>query len=96
MGGRALVLDLSPEAIKEGISTGMALAVAERRVRDLPVLAPDPRSYAIMNKELEKIASMYAPTYENDQFGNLYLDLTGTTQIFGPAPDCASRVLREL
>ncbi|AEF83673.1 DNA-directed DNA polymerase [Treponema primitia ZAS-2] len=95
-GGRALVLDLSPEALREGISPGMALAVAERLVRDLPVLAPDPASYAAMNRELEKIASVYAPIYENDQFGNLYLDLTGTARLFGPAADCASRILREM
>jgi DNA polymerase-4 len=49
-----------------------------------------------MNEELEKIAGVYAPVYENDQFGNLYLDLTGTTKIFGPAADCASRILREM
>jgi DNA polymerase-4 len=91
-----LVLDLSPEAMKEGLCPGMALAAAERRVKDLPVLAPDPPSSAVMNTELERIASMYAPAYENDQTGNLYLDLTGTTKIFGPAPDCASRILREM
>jgi DNA polymerase-4 len=91
-----LVLDLSPEALREGIQPGMALAVAERRVKDLPVLAPDPPAYALANTVLEKIAAMYAPVYENDQFGNLYLDLTGTTKIFGPALDCASRILREM
>ncbi|MFP3043371.1 DNA polymerase [Treponema primitia] len=95
-GGRALVLDLSPEALQEGISPGMALAAAERLVKDLPVLAPDPPAYSAMNKELEKIASVYAPVYENDQFGNLYLDLTGTARLFGPAADCASRILREM
>ncbi|AEF82390.1 DNA polymerase Y family protein [Leadbettera azotonutricia] len=95
-GGRALVLDLSPEAMKEGISPGMALGVAERRVRDLTVLAPDPPAYLTMNRELEKIAALYAPVYENDQFGNLYLDLTGTAGLFGPAADCASRILREM
>jgi DNA polymerase-4 len=41
-GGRSLVLDLSPEAMKEGISPGMALAAAERKVKDLTVLPPDP------------------------------------------------------
>ncbi|GHV92921.1 hypothetical protein AGMMS50268_34240 [Spirochaetia bacterium] len=82
--------------MKEGLCPGMALAVAERRVKDLPVLAPDPPSYAIMNKELEKIAGVYAPACENDQFGNLYLDLTGTTRIFGPPADCTSRILREM
>jgi DNA polymerase-4 len=82
--------------MKEGISPGMALGVAERRVKDLPVLAPDPPAYLTMNRELEKIASMYAPVYENDQFGNWYLDLTGTTGLFGQAADCTSRIMREM
>lgn len=41
-GGRSLVLDVSPEAMKEGIRPGMALAAAERNVKDLLVLPPDP------------------------------------------------------
>jgi DNA polymerase-4 len=49
-----------------------------------------------MNKELERIASQYAPVYENDRAGNLYLDITGTSRIFGPPADCASRILHDL
>jgi DNA polymerase-4 len=50
----------------------------------------------VMDRELEKIASMYAPAFENDTNGNLYLDLTGTTGLFGPPADCTSRILREI
>jgi DNA polymerase-4 len=74
----------------------MALAVAQRRVTDLTILSPDLPAYEMMNKELEKVAACYAPVWENDRAGNLYLDITGTTYCFGPPADCSSRVLREL
>jgi DNA polymerase-4 len=95
-GGRSLVLDLSPEAMKEGICPGMALAAAERKVKDLTVLPPDPEACETMNRELERIAAVYAPAYESDKQGNMYLDLTGTAGLFGPPADCSSRILREM
>jgi len=95
-GGRSLAIDCSPEAVKQGIMPGMALAVAERQVKDLIVLSPDIPAYQDMNNELEKIAARYAPVWENDKAGNLYLDITGTSRIFGPPADCSSRILREI
>jgi DNA polymerase-4 len=95
-GGRSLVLDLSPEALKEGIRPGMVLAAAERSVKGLTVLPPDPAACERMNRELERIAAVYAPAYENDNQGNMYLDLTGTAGLFGPPADCSSRILREM
>jgi DNA polymerase-4 len=95
-GGRSLALDCSPEAVMEGITPGMALAVAERRVKGLAVLPPDVPAYETMNKEIERVASLYAPVWENDRAGNLYLDITGTTRLFGPPCDCSSRILREM
>jgi DNA polymerase-4 len=95
-GGRALVLDLSPEALREGITPRMTLSAAEQKVKDLTVLAPDPPAYEKMNRELERIAAIYAPAFENDKQGNLYLDLTGTASLFGPPADCSSHLLREI
>ena len=91
-GGRSLVLDLSPEALKEGIRPGMAWA-AERNIKGLTVLPPDPAACERMNRELERIAAVYAPAYENDNQGNMYLDLTGTADLFGPPADCSRWIL---
>jgi len=95
-GGRSLTLACSPEAIRQGIQPGMILSTAQRRVGDLIVLPPDINAYQLMNKELEKIAKQYAPVWENDGAGNLYLDITGTSRVFGPPVDCSSRILRDL
>ncbi len=95
-GGRSLALDCSPEAIRQGIMPGTALAAAEKKIADLMVLAPDISSYEIMNRELEKVAAHYAPVWENDRTGNVYLDITGTTGLFGAPVDCSSRILKEV
>jgi len=95
-GDRSLALDCSPEAVRQGVTPGTALALAERKISDLIILPPDPASYELMNKELEKVAKRYAPLWENDRQGNLYLDLTGTSSLFGRSVDCTSRILRDI
>jgi len=94
--GRCLALDCSPEAVRQGVTPGMTLSAAQRRVSDLIILPPDLPSYELMNNELEKAAAQYAPVWENDRAGNLYLDITGTTSLFGPPVDCSSRILNDI
>jgi len=95
-GGRCLALDCSPEAVRQGVSPGTALAVAEKRIKDLIVLPPDIQACELMNKKIEKIVDKFAPVWENDRLGNLFLDISGTTSLFGSPVDCSSRVLGEI
>ncbi|MCL2264402.1 MAG: DNA polymerase [Treponema sp.] len=95
-GGRSLAIDCSPEAVRQGVTPGTPLALAEKRINDLIVLPPDPAHYELVNNELEKVAERYAPLWENDRHGNLYLDLTGTSGLFGRAIDCTSRILKDI
>ena len=74
----------------------MALVVAEKQIKDLMVLSPDIPAYELMNSEIEKVASRYAPVWENDRSGNLYLNITGTAGLFGPPVDYGSRILRDI
>jgi DNA polymerase-4 len=56
-GGRSLVLNVSPEAMKEGISPGMALAAAERKVKDLTILPPDPAACNMKSSFLRTVGT---------------------------------------
>jgi DNA polymerase-4 len=80
MGSRSL--DLALETLKEGISLGTMLAVAERKIKGLTVLQSDP--------------AICTPAYESDKQGNMYLDLMGTVGLFGPPSDYSSRIFREI
>ena len=95
-GGRAVVWDVSPEALKADIRPGMAMAQAERLMRDLEIIPPNPMAYQKANGALEAVIARYAPAWQNDGRGNLYLDITGTRRLFGPPADCLCRVLNEI
>ena len=95
-GGRAVALDVSPEALKEGIMPGIALATAQRMVKELAVVAPDPAAYGRVNGALEKVISRYAPAWQNDGCGNIYLDITGTRRLFGPPAGCVCHIRNEI
>jgi len=95
-GGRAVVWDVSPTALKGGVKPGMALTLAERLVRDLAVLPPNPAACHRVNGLLETVIARYAPVWQNDGGGNLYLDISGTKKLFGPPADCTRRVLKEI
>jgi DNA polymerase-4 len=94
--GRAIVLGLSPRARGEGLFPGMALAQAQERVRGLILVPPDPGACARASEAMEALAAPYAPLIQNDSGGHLYLDLSGTERLFGPALDCAVRVRNEI
>ncbi|MGO8693441.1 MAG: DNA polymerase [Rectinemataceae bacterium] len=94
--GRALVLDASRVAIKEGIRIGMGLDAARARVGGLSVLPPSFDAYRRANALVEKVCSRYAPLVENDSGGHFYLDLGGTRRLFGEYIDSAARIKNEI
>jgi len=95
-GSRTVVWDVSPEALKANIRPGMALAAAERIMRDLAVIPPNQAAYQKANSVIEDVVARYAPVWQNDGGGNLYLDITGTRRLFGPPADCLCRVVNEI
>lgn len=94
--GRSVAWDVSAQALREGITPGTPLSAAQRLVKDLRVVPPDPVKSREVNGELEKVISRYAPVWQNDGAGNIYLDITGTRRIFGPAADCVCHIQNEI
>jgi len=92
---RATVLALSPEARRAGITRGMAVHRARKVCPDLILLPPNPRLYARASRALHEIFRQYAPVIEPRGYGHAFLDLTGTTRLFGPPVDVASRIQHE-
>jgi DNA polymerase-4 len=74
----------------------MPLAAAERRLRGLLALAPDPVSCARAEEGMALIAARYAPLVQDDSGGHLFLDIAGTERLFGAAVDCAVRIRNEI
>ena len=94
--GRSLVLSVSREARSEGVFKGMALQTARSRCPGLRVLPPEPRAEEAACRELDQVAARYTPCYESARPGHIYLDLSGTERLWGPARDAASRLRNEI
>ena len=92
---RATILALSAEARRAGLVRGMPVRKAQRLCPDLIVLPPNPKLYARASRALHEILQAFAPTIEPRGYGHAFLDLTGTSRLFGPPQDVAARIRRE-
>ena len=93
---RASIHELSREAEQEGLSCGMPVEQARRLCPSLRVLPTDTVRVRIAHQDLLEIIGRFAPVWEPVRPGHLFLDLTGTTRLFGPAVDVAARIEREV
>ena len=93
---RSLVYDMSEEAFREGVRKHMPLERARRICRGARVTAPRLHLYEKAMQALLERSRPFSPLVEAERdTGHLFLDLTGTTGLFGPPRDVARR-LRKL
>ncbi len=94
---RAVVYDMSEEAYGDGVRKGMRLTLARKYCRTAQVLAPQPALYRRAMMELVKRVRVFTPLVEQGvEDGHLFLDVTGTHRLFGPAPYIAWRLRKQL
>ena len=93
---RSVVISASQRAREEGIAIGMPVSSALRLVPSLAILPPDSKAQARAESELYTIASRFSPTIQQDSGGHVYIDVSGTTRLFGPPVDCAVRMRNEI
>ena len=94
---RAVVHDMSPEAYQAGVRKGMLLSRASRVCRDAELVTPHPERYERAMTDFLRRALPYTPQVEAvDRAGHLFLDLSGTSRLFGPPPDVAWRLRKEV
>jgi DNA polymerase-4 len=94
---RAAVYDMSEEAYGNGIRKGMALRRAIRLCRDAKILPPHPDRYEHAMHSLLKQTLPYSPLIETGEAdGHLFLDVSGTTRLFGLPMDVAWRLRRQV
>lgn len=90
---RAAVFDMSEEAYREGVRKGMPLRRAVGFCRRALVLPPRPERYETAMNRLFNTMAHYSPLVEMaDCNGHLFMDVTGTGRLFGPAQDIAFRI----
>ncbi len=93
---RAVVLDLSREAHREGLRRGMLLARAKGELAGLLVREPREELYAGANETLGRICRVYSPRVEVAGIGHVFADLAGTARLNGPGQDVSQRIRTEI
>jgi DNA polymerase-4 len=94
---RGVVYDMSEEAYQDGVRKGMPLSVARRYCRQAKVLDPRITLYRKAMRALVKQVDGYTPLVEQgEEDGHLFMDVTGTHRLFGPAPDIAMRLRKQV
>jgi DNA polymerase-4 len=93
---RALVLSASAEARAAGVRRGMPLRQALRLARDAAVVPPNLPLYRRAAAALAELLGGFSPLLEPAGGGRVFLDLTGTRRLFGPAQDLAARLERDI
>ncbi len=93
---RASVLSVSSEARAEGVAKGMPLGRARDICPGLTVLSPDPGKTEKAGRLLTETAARYTPLWEPPRPGHVYLDVTGTSRLWGRVKDTADRIRREV
>ncbi|MFZ7127095.1 MAG: DNA polymerase Y family protein [Desulfobacterales bacterium] len=90
---RAGVHDMSEEAYRAGVRKGMRLESALRRSPDAVVRPPDTERCRQVMAALVGQALSYSPRIEQGEAdGHLFVDVTGTSRLFGPPVDVAWRL----
>jgi nucleotidyltransferase/DNA polymerase involved in DNA repair len=94
-GGRAVVLDASPEAAARGIRPGLSLREAGALCPQVVVLTPDPAREAATAEEILTALEALSPLVEPDALaaGTWYVDLRGLERHLGPPREAATRLL---
>jgi DNA polymerase-4 len=94
---RARVFDMSEEAYRCGVRKDMALGRALRRCPDAAVLPPHADRYERAMTDLFQRALPYSPLIEPGKAdGHLFIDVSGTSRLFGPPVDVAWRLHRQI
>ena len=95
-----IVLAKSESAKKYGIVTGEPLVDARRKCPDLVTVPPNFPIYVKYSNQLQDLLKDYSPDIEQYSIDESFVDMTGTSQLFGPPLEAArkikDRVQREL
>ena len=92
---RALLQCVSAEAALEGVHAGTPIYWARKACPSLIVIAPDPHLSAKGSQALLELSGEFTPIVEPGA-GRVFLDLTASRKLFGPARDVAARLERAI
>ena len=95
-GERSVIQGVNSNARKEGIHEGMPLCRARRLCRRIHVMPSDFYHYRRKHLEIVGEFGLFSPLVEGSCPGSYFIDITGTRRLWGPGPDLACRMEKDL
>ena len=94
--GRGVVAAANYVVRKFGVHSAMPTAKALRLCPEAIVLRPRMDYYAQIARQIRDVFFRYTPLVEPLSLDEAFLDVTGSTNLFGPAPDIARQIKAEI
>ena len=94
--GRGVVSACSYEARVFGVRSAMPISRAYRLCPDGVYLPVDMAKYVAASRQIMAILGDFSPLVEPVSVDEAFVDLTGTTSLFGPAPQAVSEIKRRI
>ncbi len=95
-GERSVIQGVNSNARKEGIREGLPLYRARRLCRPLHVMPPDFYRYREKHRDIVREFGIFSPLVEGSHPGSYFIDISGTHRLWGPGPDLACQVEKNL
>lgn len=92
---RALLQCVSAEAASDGVYAGIPIFRARKVCPSLIVIPPDLDLLARGTRTLSELSNEFTPVVEPGQ-GRVFLDVTASRRLFGPARDVAARLEKRI
>jgi nucleotidyltransferase/DNA polymerase involved in DNA repair len=93
---RGVVSTASYEARKFGVHSAMPLRTALQLCPDGIFLPVDGAKYQRVSREVMAVLRRFTPAVEQVSIDEAFLDVAGSEALFGPAPEIARRIKREV
>lgn len=95
-GNRGVVAAASYEARRFGVHSAMPMREARRRCPNLLQVPVRMAHYKEVSDEVFAVFRRFTPLVEGLSLDEAFLDVTGSIALFGPAPDIAKAIKREI
>lgn len=95
-GPRGVVAAASYEARRFGVFSAMPSAVARRRCAHAVFLPGDHALYSQVSREVREVFDRYTPLVEPLSLDEAFLDVTGSTRLFGPGEEIARSIRQSI
>ncbi len=95
-GPRGVVAAASYEARRYGVTSALPSAVARRRCPHAVFLPGDHGLYAAVSRQVQEILQRFTPLIEPLSLDEAFLDVTGSTRLFGEGTAIAGQIRRDV